>query len=677
MKKTRNTVLTMGAMCATTPFLNTISSARIAMMSHHQNQTITPKYPDIPRILTGFESQLETFTIKMPVDGKVVSVHRRFNKGYAIDSIKTNPYTVIIFQNRVTGEYDCLEIPEFDTKHLVFGNHLKHTQIVNQLREDMVIKKDTIFAYPNSVREGNILATGISANIVNISHPSSIEDGYGVSESFCKRGTLLKLPMVTGHWGKKQYPLNIYGNDKVYKPFPDIGDTIKDCGLVMAFREYDADFDVVEMTNRCLQTVDTIHDFCIYSTPGATVYDINVLSGIGETTSKPITPKSMSVQAELYISQINIYYDAIIKSYESLINYKKLPLLNPRLINLVTRAYANRPNDPRYKNSTTGKVRRTIDKNFLDEYNVEIKMYVEQPLALGNKISGYFGDKGVTCKKINDKDMPTDELGNIADIIKFNKSPISRQNCGQLYEQHISAAARDLTTWIRNNYNILDFSIIWNKLLDFYQVASPLQYDICINYYQDLNEQHRHIELILKAGIYLTIPPDSEHLTYELIAKIDNIFKPTYGVISYTDYSGKSVTTKEKVLIGVQQFIILEKSDLKPSSVSSSILQHHGLIAGSNKSLKNSNPSNVQTTRIYSESETRFYGAIMGSDTIADLILLASSPETHKNMVKHILNSSTPTNLEPFTGFVNSSRTFSFINHVLTGFGLSIKNKQL
>jgi len=675
MKKSKNVNMTMGAMCPTTPFLNKTSASRLAMMTHHQNQAPTPKHPDIPTILTGFESQLKTFNVKMPCDGIIVSIHPRFYKGFGINSIKLNPYTLIIFQNQTNGEYDCLTIPVYDTRHLVYGVKLNHTPILNQLRAGMGIKKDTLFAYSNSVKEGNIFTNSISANVINVSHPCSIEDGYGISESFAKRGALLKLFSIQGSWGRKQYPLNLYGDDKIYKPFPNVGDKIKENGLIMAFREYSSDFDVIEMSNKRLRQVDYIHDNCIYGKPGYTVYDIDILTGKGETTHKPITPHAMCAQPDSYISQIELFYNSIIETYEHLCKNKQYPLLSPRLIQLLTRAYANKPNDPKYKNSAGGKVRRTLDKNFLDEYNIEIKLYAEQVLGLGSKITGKFGDKGVVCRKFKDEERPYDELGNRVDVIKYNKGSISRQNCGQLYEQYIGAAARDFGKWIRENYEKTDFSVIWEKILAFYKVAAPLQHQLCLDHYKDVISQKQHLQSIIESGIHLFIPPDSDHIGFELIDKIDEVFSPHYGKLSYKTDNGELVKGKDRVLIGVQDFIILEKTDLRPSSVSSSILQHQGLIGSSTKRLKNSKPTNVQTTRIYSETELRLYCAVMGSDTIKRLMLLANSPETHKNMIRYILENKTPTNMLPFDGYVNSSRPFKFVNHVLTCFGLTIKSE--
>lgn len=282
--------------------------------------------------------------------------------------------------------------------------------------------------------------------------------------------------------------------------------------------------------------------------------------------------------------------------------------------------------------------------------------------------------KGVITSIIKDSAMPVDADGNRADVIKFAKATIARMNPGQLYEQFISAASRDLSKWIRANYTVIPFEEVWNKLIAYYEVVSPIMYKTMTEQYSLEEDKHRHIESIITSGIYLYIPPDSPNLNKDLLRRIEKIIKPTYGPVMYVDLEGKTVTTTNNAFIGIQQMIVLEKTDQQPMAVSSGVLQHHGLVAGPNKLSRQGHPSKVQAFKVFSETEVRLYFATMGGKVVSKMLTMANSPEAHKATVAAILASKTPSNLPPIQGIVsNTSRPLMYIKHILGGFGLLIK----
>ena len=285
------------------------------------------------------------------------------------------------------------------------------------------------------------------------------------------------------------------------------------------------------------------------------------------------------------------------------------------------------------------------------------------------------GDKGVITKIIPCSDMPVDIDGNRADIIKYAKTAVSRLNPGQLYEQFVCAAARDMSKWVVANYPNMNINEIWNKVLAFYKAAAPKQYEILYNNYVTEEQIRYHLQSIIESGIYLYIPADSEHLNPSIVRNIEKVIKPTYDVVTYRDANGKMVTTKDKAFIGIQQIIILEKSDQHPMAISSAPLQHHGLISGPNRSARLGHGAKVQATKVWSETEYRMDAAIIGPSITAEMLDLANSPESHKTVVRTILEAAEPTNIPCIYGITQgTSRPLLFINHVLIGLGIKISN---
>lgn len=270
--------------------------------------------------------------------------------------------------------------------------------------------------------------------------------------------------------------------------------------------------------------------------------------------------------------------------------------------------------------------------------------------------------------------MPMDMAGNHADVIKFARTAVARLNPGQLYEQYITASARDMSKWVANNYGTTDLLQIWDFLLAYYHVVSPKQYDILTVEYTTPEQIDAHIRSIVESGIYLYIQADSEHLEPGIFNRVEAIMPPTYGPVTYRDANGVMVTTHDKAFIGIQQIIVLEKSDLHPMAVSSAPLQHHGVIGGPNRAARQGHGAKVQATKVMSETEVRMWAAIIGPWFIAAILNLANSPESHKEVVRQILEADQPTNIVEFKNIhKGQSRPLQFITHVFLGFGILVR----
>lgn len=394
-EKLPNRLETMGLTATLSPFVCFDSSSRVQMLASHISQTVVPFQSDIPRSMTGFETQLAeyTFNITMPVDGIVISVHKKYFGDLSHNPNMKNPLITIIYQNQENGEYDYIDIHEYHSKHKIFGCQFIINPIVDKIRPGSAIPKGTLLAHSPSIKEGGIYSSSIEANVAYLSLPGTIEDGFVVSESFCEKGAPLEISHSVAEWGRKTYPLNLYGDEHNYKPFPDIGDKIRPDGLVFALREYNSQFDAIEMNNKALMKVDMIHDIRIYGIPGAEVYDVQVESGIGENRNRPLTPKGIELQPLRYINQTSNYYAGIKNTYDKLVRENVRGIgISPRLQILITQAIADKPNLNAVSNANgTGIVRRTYKNVPLDEYRVLIRYKNRKKLKLGSKITNLHG----------------------------------------------------------------------------------------------------------------------------------------------------------------------------------------------------------------------------------------------------------------------------------------------
>ena len=109
-------------------------------------------------------------------------------------------------------------------------------------------------------------------------------------------------------FGENNYPLNLYGDDDVYRIFPDIGDYIVPpsghSGLIMATREFKPEQLPITFTRKHLQKFNPVSDKALYaSAKGGRIIDIIVYRQSKNNNS--------SLSEQIY-SQLNKYADAYI-----------------------------------------------------------------------------------------------------------------------------------------------------------------------------------------------------------------------------------------------------------------------------------------------------------------------------------------------------------------------------
>jgi len=681
-KKLGNTIELYGLAATISPFIDKNSSSRAVMVSSHLAQAITPKESALSSNLTGLEMQLASavFNIQIEAEGQVQvhSIQHKYHKGIGKGSIRDNPVSNIVYRCQTTGIFDVVELHEYDSNHKIFGTKLKIMPIVSSIAPGTMLPGGTILAQSPNVKPCGQYSTSIAAEVAFVSTPATIEDGFEISESFADRAEPLQMSSSVTSVGRTTYPLHIYGDPNSvedYRPFADIGDKIRDDGLVYAAREYNPIFDPIDMTRKHLVKVDMVHDHRTYGIAGAIVYDVQVESGVGESKNKQVMPSGMDSQYHKYIDALHFYYDGILNMQKSL---PKNAVLGPKLHKLITRAVADRPNANRGKagNGGTGIIRRTYKKVPLDEFRVEVKYHKRLTVGKGAKLSQHSAGKGVICRVTPDNTMPVDSAGNVADILIFSKSVTARLNPGIVFDQYIGACSRDMTKWVRANLHKLPDNIIWDRLMEYYSVTAPLQHKLMLENYLDNISIRNHLESIANDKIYLNNSPAETHNNVTIVEKVERIIKPTYGPVSYIDVNGQHVTTKDPVLIGPVNMLLLEKTEQNPMAASSAPLQHHGLPSGPHRTGRLSHPSKLQPVKALGETETRLFAANAGPDTASELLDLSGNPDSHRLAVERIITSDKPMNITRIINRVEhpkgKGRAIGFVKHVLTCVGIEL-----
>lgn len=622
------------------------SSPRKAMFATHLGQALVINKSTERRIQTGMEREFGkyTFSVKAPCNMEVIKIIDRYRPTINADSINENPYTVVLYENVDTKEIGMLELTRYCSYHQHFGFPYKKTKFCNELRQRAAIPEGTILLDSPSVTENGGYKYGRELNVAFMTIPGVAEDGIVISEDV--------LPLLKIHtyetriveFGSECFPLNLYGDIKNYKIFPDIGEYIREDGLLMALRKYDESLAPVKQNIYDLMKVDHVFDKSIYAAgPGGKVIDIRVHHD--SSAYNPPTPVGMEVQATKYDNARRQFYNELLAEYNRLRRERGEALkLQPKLHRLIVEALS-------VVGETDSRIIKMSGKDPLDDWRLEFVIEYEITPTIGFKLTDCHGGKGVICKIMKPEDMPVDVNGNRADIIMDPNATISRMNLGRLYEQYFNAASRDVVKRISQVLSTATVMSAPQEVID-QQYAYLADYYSCYSsrmeawFKNGQIDKRQHLKKVLQDGIYLYMPPDNEKEIRGIVKELEEKFPQTYSCVTYVGNSGQRITTKNPVRIGSLYIMLLEKTGDDWSAVASGTLQNFGVLSQIPKYARSAKPYRPQPVRAIGETEARIYTSYIGPEATVDIMDRNNSIAAHEAVVDSILSSNTPTNIE-------------------------------
>lgn len=690
---------------STNPFDQHVSGSRKQMYHTHLGQALLTTGLTRRRIQSGMEREYGkyTFDIRMPCDAEIKKILHQYSPRHTQGQIRENPETLIIYRDYDTEEYGCLSIPKNHVIDKDFGFNYILTPEGIKLTSGSFVEKDTVLAHSPAITEDGDYMLGRQSQVAFMSVPAVIEDGVVASESFCKNNQIRAYGKRHLTWGQIGYPLDLYGHtskDGQYRPFPNIGDTIREDGLLFARRNYDDFLAPVEMTKDALRRPDYIYDHLIYGVPGAKIVDVQVHRSY---KGHPKTPKGMEEQAQMYLDENTAFQRELVNFHsqiqrENRGNVKLSPELNRRLYQCEQNPEIN---------SDAANVSLRAKTNKLDEWYVTIIFEYMLTPTIGFKLTGTSGNKGVICDVWPDEDMPVDKWGTRAELIFDGLSTVKRMNPAHLYEHYYTASADTLATKIRAEFlkdpaqcmvgvvndpdemgqvvrdaDLSTVTMCYEVIKDFIGLISPGQKDAMDEMEASLGTEFivESVAQVLHDGIYLWVPPNNPKPSMQIVRDLREKYPPNVDRIQYRGESGSVVTTEKDVLISSLYVLMLNKVGSSWQAVASSKLQHYGVLAKLTNADKYGSPGRQQPVRILGESEVRLLCAVLGADVVADLLDQSGNPRTHKAIVEKILKSPKPTNIRKIINRkdhpLGHSRPLEYTNHILECAGIELCNME-
>lgn len=651
---------------ALNPFVMYNSSPRSYMMSSHISQAVCLINGDEKIIQSGVEYQLaqNTFSVKALDDLRVIKVIPKYNVMGGIDKI--NSY-LIIGQNIENQEIDYIEVPWHFSLHQTFGFKYKWSKTINNLFPNDIIPKDTILADSPAVRENNGYAFGVNANMALMTLPETSEDSVIISEELAEKLSYNIFETRVIEYGTDYYPLNMYGDDKVYKPFPDIGETVNDDSIIMCLRKFSDRYNLANMSKEDTREFDINFDKPTYvrapgeqiETNGGFVASNGIVTDV-KVIHSPRHKKELmlgtSNNVMKYAHALEKYYKDIILAVEDAEAehyrmYKSQTPMSAKMKRLMLDAYA-------LVNRDSHKIKYNHRNEQTDIIRIEICVCYKIKVGVSSKISDLAGSKGIVTAVWDKSRMPVDSAGNRADIIMDPSSIPSRMNIGRPYEQYFNAISRQGKRIVSNMINNRDVDVIedneidsiFSHILELTRIFGTEQYDFYSKADIDTKREiiketiEKELHLIYKFNKWFTEPPRE---AYEIVLDVqDTIYEPPLGKVTYNDLHGKPKVSETDILIAPVYTILLGRTAENYLSTASPKVNHFGFVIGVSNNAKHNAPWRNNPVRTISETEGRLYVAYAKSPVgPAELSDRAKSVPTHRHIYENILKADQPTNI--------------------------------
>lgn len=375
------------------PFAANISSPRLAMLASHATQIVIVNGCELPRIQSGFESKYGKYEYDLSSrdqDIRIVSVIPKFRTNTCGSHMTSPPTLTVIYVGNDDGKVGYINVNSYTALPSGFG-YINKRLNTHQLTKGNFIAKETKFiTAPN--HDGEHYMLGVNAKVVYIPLWDATEDAFPISRRLQKKYEHQVVTTVSFDIASDAIPLNLYGTDEDYKVIPDIGEPVRDDGLLLGFRTLNQNSFLSDTTAEALAVPEFLHDDLHYVPRGATIVDIEIYTN-QKVYGKFNELDGAYAQLMRYQTQYHDYYATIIDEYEKL--KKEGYKMNSSMINLITRFRA-------LCYHRGGKAMMLMNKKEPVEFiHLKVTYAYNRQINKGFKITGRDGAPTITLKFIS------------------------------------------------------------------------------------------------------------------------------------------------------------------------------------------------------------------------------------------------------------------------------------
>jgi hypothetical protein len=637
MAKDESKILEEGlGISALFPFSIHNSASRGVMTLNQASLSIALDNPKKPIVFTGLEDSATDMlsNIKLRCEFKPLAVVDKYRSD-SLTGVDLKMGSTLIYHDLDNDVLDAVYIPKHQQTHTKFGFEHEHTDLMKNLEPDVVYPPGQLTT-TNSEIDGEY-AFGTPANILLANFNEAAEDAIIVREGFLDSLEYHGYTNLEIKLGLKDVPLNLYGNDEVYKIMPDHKESIRPDGVVFAIRRERDGMSGLEagslFSRRALQEVDYTFDQCYIVPEGGEVVGIEVIDEIRRR--KGVRGRRFTQvydQIASYDSALRRYYADILKEKRRLDKEYGYKIQTSNELNRLCVQALGRED---------GKI--SLVERY-DKVGVSIKLTIRYKVTptVGWKLTDHFGGKGIVSMVIPDAQIPEG-----IDIVLSPNSTFNRNNPGRLFEGYFAQTARQLRAHILSYMNPKDPKTIDKAIKDiedYYKLISPTLADAFINS-SDRDKKKFILDLQTEEiRLHFTVTnTDNEEKVHKLQNSKFKLVKRSFR-LPLPD--GSSIESDPVAIINTMQVMLLSNLPTGQGVCNTPKVNNMGIPPSLSKQEKLRTPHRNSASKILAEPETKLLLAHVGPEVVAELRERVNNLETQYNYYTRILTAPNPTNID-------------------------------
>lgn len=515
-------------------FPERVSSVRGVMNVRQASQRLVLNEPEFARLFTGGENPLgerSSWNIRATADWVLVKKFKKFK------DVEDSPECYIFYEES-TGKYrarlinPCVNLIEKYGFRMV--NHIKNYNEGDKIPAGTILAQSTSYQSGDNEDEYNYCA-GVNARCAFVIIPEVCEDAIWISDWLAERLEYTLVDPVEVRVSKNAYMMNRYGDEHLYKPFPDIGEAIQN-DVLCSIRENSYVSSIYEAS------VDHVVDKKIF-THGGIVSDIDIYTNID----------TEDAQLNYYLTQIRDWYSEI-KTFCTAIT-RDPNQDDPSLMDIYQKA-------DKFLSPSTW-----VSKEYIEDTVIKFQIRKTMGIHLGQKIVGRMGNKCVIAGIVKRELMPRTEDGRPIDML-FNALGIPNRIVSFVtYENKATFQAERMSKYLHKVYEEThSMDKVMELVIDFESYFDEeFANEISREYSEDPEATFKDI---MKNGIYIRCLPFGEVNFRDALIEVDErwpeIMKPEKIQVKLRN---RWVTIDGDYRIGYQYTWVLKQEGTKQMSV--------------------------------------------------------------------------------------------------------------
>lgn len=635
------------------PFNGTNAGARKIMHNTHRQHVFPLMSGEKAIIETGYEIRFGDYSssiTRADADYQIIGKISKF-------SFAPNHHYWLILKDIKSNRLDVVERISY---HYITENYgyLYNNEYMDNLSIGDYIPNNTVVQKSLAFDEYNNRKDGVNFNVVYMALDDNMEDSIIFSDEAASKLTSPLIKPVQIMINDNDIPLNIYGDDKMYKIIPDIGEKIIDANLI-ALRKEKRD------EAYYAQSVDRLRKI-IMSDETKQVH--------GRVIDVDIYCNNPDILENHYYAQLKLYYNELHRMSSEIVQ-----TILPYVSNGFELSYDLQKlfgNAKRVCNND-----QYIDKRPFSNIILNITVLEEKTMEAGDKASNRYGGKGVVSTIRPKSLMPRFKNINgdyeYVDIIFNSSTMINRENVGQSFELSLTHIGNAILRKIASGS--VDLDEAYNMIYTYINFCSPEQAAYMDEMKRDMSKEELmfFIESIINSGsIHLSMKPISDTMTIDKLAalyeafpwieqnKIEIALRGSDGEIRY-------IPARRPVVVGKQYIFRLKQfaeEKFSATSLSATNIRNENTKSRAKKDYRELYPN---TPIRFGNMETNNFDHIGADIVIANMMIHSLSP--HGRRLAEQMYTGDPFNIDIKLDSESKNRSAEIANTYLKTIGRRLR----